>query len=77
MSVDELAERIYGLRNQLTHEGYIVGKTTKFYFTDDSDKSIFVDEILIISIKSFCEIFLILHMMFSNRIELKFLRCLV
>ena len=42
MSVDELAERIYGLRNQLTHEGYIVGKTTKFYFTDDSDKSIFV-----------------------------------
>ena len=38
MSVDELAERIYGLRNQLTHEGYIVGKTTKFYFTESSVK---------------------------------------
>ena len=57
MGVDVLAERIYDLRNQLTHEGYIVGKTTKIYFIDDSDKSIFVDEVLIISIKSFCEIF--------------------
>ena len=78
MSVDELAERIYGLRNQLTHEGYIVGKTTKFYFTDDSDKSIFVDEILIISIKSFCEIFFdIAYDVFKqNRIEISPMSCL-
>lgn len=57
MGVDALAERIYNLRNQVTHEGYIVGKTTEIYFTDDSDKSIFIDETLIISIRSFCEIF--------------------
>ena len=65
-TVKDLAERIYKLRCQLTHEGYVLQDDTKIVFISDDKSSLFVDDIVMISIPNFCrEFFYLAENIFS------------